>query len=243
MNIDQVTPVTITNLWSGIELGIGGADRFEVAAQSLAQAIYDQFQESVVLARVFVTVNFDALPASNQKFVRELTKSSDTELTGSVPVLSLVGSYGEEANWQERRKSEGHVGIPLISSDFVDAIPMISRLINEIGVPMDWIDTRESELIQKTIGQNEGLFFVADASEATDSEGRKIIAAQNFVNQYGVKSVFGVGTAYPNSQLVVVVAFCRDGFTRESAEHFLPLASLFRSGTASSVESGSIFAD
>ena len=47
MNIDQVTPVTITNLWSGIESGIGSADRFEVAAQSLAQAIYDEFQESV----------------------------------------------------------------------------------------------------------------------------------------------------------------------------------------------------
>jgi hypothetical protein len=242
MNIDQVTPVTITNLWSGIQSGVAGAGRLEVAAQSLAQAIYDQFPESVVLARVFVTVNFDALPASNQAFVRELTKSGDTDLTGSVPVLSLVGSYGAESNWQDRRKSEGHVGIPLISSDFVGAIPMISRLINEMGVPMDWIDTRESDLIQQT-RQSEGLFFVADASEATDAEGRKIIAAQDFVSQYGVKSVFGVGTAYPNSQLVVAVAFCRDEFTRESAEHFLPLASLFKSGTASSVESGSIFSD
>ena len=92
MNIDQVTPVTITNLWSGIQSGVAGAGRLEVAAQSLAQAIYDQFPESVVLARVFVTVNFDALPASNQAFVRELTKSGDTDLTGSVPVLSLVGS-------------------------------------------------------------------------------------------------------------------------------------------------------
>lgn len=243
MNIDQVKPVTITDLWSSIQSDVSGANQLEVAAQTLASAIHEQFQESVVLARVFITVDFDALPASNQSFVRELTKSSDTDLTGTIPVLSLVGTSGQESNWQDRRKSEGHVGIPLISSDFVDAIPMISRLIKEMGVPMDWVDTHESELIQKTIGQSEGLFFVTDAAEATDTEGRKIIAAQDFVNEYGVKSVFGVGTAYPSSQLVVMVVFCRDGFSREAAENFLPLASLFKGATGSLVEKGAIFSD
>ena len=243
MNIDQVKPVTITDLWSGIQADVSGAGELEVAAQALAQAIQKQFEESVVLARLFVTVNFDALPASNQAFVRELTKGSDTDLAGNVPVLSLVGTSGQESNWQDRRKSEGHVGIPLMSSDFVDAIPMISRLLKELGVPMDWVDTRESDLIQKTIGQSDGLFFVTDASEATDTEGRKIIAAQDFVNEYGVKSVFGVGTAYPGSQLVVLVVFCRDGFSRDAAENFLPLASLFKGATGALVEGGKIFSD
>jgi hypothetical protein len=242
MNIGQVKPVAITDLWSGIESDVAGASRLEQGAQALARAIHDQFQESVVLARVFVTVNFDALPASNQAFVRELTKSSGTDLAGNVPVLSLVGTYGQESNWQDRRKSEGHVGIPLVSSEFVGAIPMISRLLRELGVPMDWVDTRESDLIQKTIGQREGLFFVTDAGEATDAEGRKIIAAQDFVDEYGVKSVFGVGSAYPSNQLVVLVVFCRDGFDRVAAENFLPLASLFKSATASQVANASIFA-
>ncbi|MEJ2131819.1 MAG: hypothetical protein P8Y95_09425 [Gammaproteobacteria bacterium] len=241
MNIGQVKPVTITDLWSGIESDVAGASTLEQGAQVLAQGIHDKFQESVVLARVFVTVDFDALPASNQAFVRELTKSGDTDLAGNVPVLSLVGTYGQESNWQDRRKSEGHVGIPLISSDFVGAIPMISRLLRELGVPMDGVDTRASDLIEKTIGQREGLFFVTDAGEATDAEGRKIIAAQDFVSEYGVKSVFGVGSAYPSNQLVVLVVFCRDAFARDAAENFLPLASLFKSATAPLIEGGAVF--
>ena len=70
---------------------------------------------------------------------------------------------------------------------------MISRLLKELGVPLDWVDGHDSSMIEKTMARSAGLFFVEDASEATDQEGRKIIAAQDFVSQYGVKGVFGIG--------------------------------------------------
>ncbi|MFQ6024160.1 MAG: hypothetical protein ACE5NW_15690 [Acidiferrobacterales bacterium] len=238
MKIEQTKPVTISDLWSGVESKVGQASHLEAAAQELATAIHAQFKESVVLARVFFTVDFDDLPASNQDFVRNL---AGADLDGATPVLSLVGTHGEEADWNDRRKSKGHVGIPLISAAFVDAIPMISRLLKELGVPLDWVDTHESDLIQKSIGRSEGLFFVKDASQATDAQNRKIIAAQDFVSQYGVKSVFGIGGAYPGGQLLVIVSFCRDIFPREASENFLPLVSLFKGKTASLVDNGEIF--
>ena len=181
---------------------------------------------------------------------RQKTKSSlqnlrsagaGSQLKADTPVLSLVGTHGQEDDWNDRRKSKGHVGIPLISSAFVGAIPMISRLLKELGVPLDWIDSHDSEIIKKAVGKSAGLFFDDNAAEATDNEGRKIIAAQDFVSKYNVKSVFGSGEAYPSGQIVVAVAFCRDAFSRSAAEHFPALTSSFKGKTASLVDGKNIF--
>ncbi len=149
----------------------------------------------------------------------------------------------EKTNWNDRRKSKGHVGIPLISSSFVDAIPMISRLLKEMGVPIEWSDSHDAEVIIETIGHSAGLFFVDDAAEATDVQGRKIIAAQDFVSANNVTGVFGLGGAYDGGEVIVIVAFCSDSFPRESAEQFLSLVSLFKSRTGALVESGNIFSN
>jgi len=245
MKMQDVTAVSVSQLWANVEPKVQQAERLEEAAQELVAGLYHQFHESVVIARVFVTVALGDLPASNQGFVENLAKSAGavTGLKSATPVLSLVGTYGQEANWQDRLRSQGHVGIPLISSAFVGAIPMIARLFKELGVPMDWIDSHDAETMVQTIGDKAGLFFVEDAASATDQEGRKIIAAQDFVSDHNVKSVFGVGGAYPNGQMVALIVFCRDTFARSVAEQFLPLADLFKSGTQAFLETGQVIAD
>lgn len=244
MKIEQATPNTITELWSTIESKVQQAKALEDAAQALATAEHTRFDESVVIARVFLTVPFDALPASNKAFVQKLAESAGAAsgLKGSTPVLSLVGTHGREADWKDRRKSKGHAGIPLISSAFVGAIPMISRLLRELGVPMEWVDSHDSEVIVKAVGREAGLFYVDNAAEATDHQGRKIIAAQDFVSAYNVRSVFGVGGAYADGRILVNVLFCRDGFDRSVAGRFLPLVEQFKGKTTSLVGGGKIFA-
>ena len=91
------------------------------------------------------------------------------------------------------------------------------------------------------MGQSAGLFFAENAAEATDRLGRKIIAAQDFVSSYGVKSVFGIGGAYPGSEMIVIVVFCRDAVSRAAAEKFLPLANLFKEKTGSLVGPAKVF--
>jgi hypothetical protein len=220
-----------------------GAAYLEVAAQELVSAIHSQFSDSVVIARAFYTVPFDSLPDANKSFVKNLSESAGAgaEIAGTTPVLSLIGTHGQEADWNDRRKSKGHVGIPLISASFVGAIPMISRLLKELGVPIDWVDSHDMEIIKKAIGGSVGLFYVENAAEATDQEGRKIIAAQDFVSKYNVKSVFGTGAVYESGQMLVVVVFNRDIFSRSTSELFLTLASSFRNNTSSLVKEAKIF--
>ena len=245
MKIEQITPVTISDLWSGLEPQISLSGFLENAAQDLSKAVQMLFDESIVLARTFITVDFGSLPPTNQRFVQSLSDltGAGSELEDSTSVLSLVGTYGGETNWQDRRKSEDHLGIPLISTAFVDSIPMISRLLKELGLSLDWVVTHDADMIQKTIGHTEGLFFVENAGDATDLKGRKIITAQNFVSKHEVKSVFGAGGAYPDGNIIVQVVFSRDQFPRAIAENFLPLISLFKSKTASLVRAGYIFSD
>ena len=245
IKIRYASPMAVVGLWETIKPAIEHAKYLEDVAQELAQTLHAQFEDSIVLARVFITINFGSLPPANAEFVRDLAESAGATagLRDATPVLSLIGTRGVEQEWNDRRRSKSHVGIPLISSTFVDDIPMISRLLKDLGVPLDWVDSQEPEIIQKVIGQSEGLFFVADAEFAKDAQGRRIIVAQDFVSDYRVKSVFGIGGAYPGDEIIVIVAFCRDAFPEPVAEHFLPLASLFKGQTAALVAQGLIFSE
>ena len=242
MKIEQATASTITELWTKVESRVKQSKSLEEAAQALATALHTQFQESVVLARVYFTVPFGALPATNKAFVQKLAESAEaaSDLKATTPVLSLIGTAGQEVGWNDRRKSKDHVGIPLTSSAFVDAIPMISRLLKELGVPLDWVDTQDAEIVKK-MDRAAGLFFVENAAEATDHQGRKIIPAQDFVSGHNVKTVFGVGGGYAGGQIVVVVAFCRDLIPRASAERFVALRDAFKGNTSSLVETAKVF--
>ena len=245
MKIEQATSAVLAELWGQVEAKVRQATSLEEAAQELACGLHAKFSESSALARVFLTVPFDSLPKRNQEFVRKLAESAGAggQLKGDTLVLSLLGTHGQEADWKDRRNSKGHMGIPLISSAFVDAIPMISRLLKELGVPLEWVDTRDSEILQKTVGRSAGLFFVDNAAQAKDHQGRNIIASQEFVSAYQVKSVFGTGGVYSGNQVLVIVLFCRDQFARAVGELFLPLIDSFKGRTASLAGAGKIFSD
>ena len=119
MHIEQTTTSTITDLWTGVVSQAEQASCLEEAAQALTAAVHQEFGDSVVIARVFFTVPFDNLPPGNQTFVQNLVEGAGAvaALKTATPVLSLIGTHGAEADWNDRRKSKGHVGIPLISSE------------------------------------------------------------------------------------------------------------------------------
>jgi len=241
MKLEQATGATICLLWRTLEPRVQLATSLEEAAQALATALYTQFAESTILVRVYVTVPFAALPRPTRAFVRAMPGAA-AALTATTPVLSLVGTQGQNDDWNDRRKSRQHAAIPLISAEFVDGIPMIARLLREVGVPLDWIDSHDARRLVTTIGSTLGLFFVEDAVRAIDDRGRKVIPAVDFVFAYHVKSVFGTGGAYSGGQMLVLVVFCLDPVARATAELFLPLVVLFKGETASLVASAKVFA-
>ena len=234
MRIDDLTVADVRAFWFDIEPTIASCTYLEDAAQTMAHAIYASFGDSVVLARVFVSVPFGGLPEFQRRFVSKLCHESGVseELAYDTPVLALVGTHGVVQTWTDLRRSEGHVGIPLTSSAFVSSIPMISCLLSELGLPLEWIDQRDAAIVQRTLGSSTGLFYVEDAREALDHDGRHIIPARDFVRSHGIRTVLGVGGAYFGGAVLVLVMFCNEQVSKAGAGRLMALANYFKSSTS-----------
>ena len=98
--------------------------------------IYEEFKESLVLVRMFLTIFYEELPEFNRKIVVNLAeeKGIASELQDDTPVLSLIGTRGENPEWDDRKKSKGHLEIPLISVKFIDSVPMLSPYVKRFRI-------------------------------------------------------------------------------------------------------------
>lgn len=222
-----------------------GCAVLEEAAQRYMSVLYEAFSESIVLARFFATVAFGKLPEPNKVFVSNLAQSARISelINDDTLVLSLLGSRGSDPEWNDRRKSQGHVGIPLASSDFIDRIPMMSRLLKQLGAGIDWIDSNDTELVARTFENLSGVFHVQEAETEVDNQGRKIIAAQDFVESEGIKTVFGIGGAYMGTSLFfTTIIFLREVLEKEDASRFMFQANKFKAATLDLVDEDKIFA-
>ena len=226
-----------------LESRLAGAPTVESAAQALAGLVYETFAESTVLARVFITVPFGRLPGADQYFVRRLVGTRDPNLLKPhTPVLSLVGTRGQHERWNDRYTSRGHLGIPLASEEFVDAIPMIARLLKELGARLEWAADLDTAIVTAALGPVAGTFYVEDAETGLDHRGRKIISAQDFVAEHAVQTVFGFGGAYPVGRaFLATVVFTREAVERQQADRFMRLTNTFRAGTLRAAREGRLF--
>ncbi|HLT34866.1 MAG TPA: hypothetical protein VK034_01240, partial [Enhygromyxa sp.] len=121
-------------------------------------------------------------------------------------------------------------------------IPMIARLLKQLGVELDWIDRKDTAIVGKTFGLQSGVFYVADATTAVDNNNRKIISAQEFVASYGIKTVFGVGGGYVGTPVfTAITSFCRDNIDEAQVERFRSHIDRFKAETDGLVKQGRIF--
>ncbi len=198
---------------------------------------------SVVLARVFATAELHQLPAADRAFVERFAASvgGGEELTDATPVLSLLASRGVETAWNDRRRSRDHLGIPLLSERFIAEIPMIARLLSEIGFTPAWRGD-DSGFVTKTFANVNGIFYVADARTALDDRGRNIIPSTEFVERYGIRTVFGFGGSYLGRHMFIsAIVFCREEIARSQAIRFIPLIGSLKAATTRLVNRGAIF--
>lgn len=237
---------TIFSMHDKIEQGLVGSTYLEEAAQRYTDVMYKEFADSIVLTRLFATIPYGRLPVANRTFVDKLAASAGIShlIRDQMLVLSLLGTRGKRATWNSRHDSEGHVGIPMASADFIDAIPMVSRLLKELGLGLDWIDSQDTEIVAKTIGRMAGVFHVRDAKTDVDYKNRKIIAAQDFVEAHGVKTVFGLGGSYlytGGNTFLVNIVFTNETIEKRQVERFMTLLNTFKTATASLDASGKVF--
>lgn len=241
----HVTRERLDRVEADIRASLSDAAALEHAAQTFAQQIYETFVDSTVLVRVYATVPFERLPVAQQKFVTDLASSKNAlaRLVAHTPVLSLVGTCGVDPSWCDRHHSKGHVGIPLIDTQFVEAIPMVARLLHELGVDPLWFDDPTGSFVRRLIGGFNGVFYVSDAATSKDAKGRHVIPARDFVAEHRVSTVFGMGGSYLDGTLVACIVFTREDIPRAQAEQLATLISTLKTATATLVRSGRIFVD
>ena len=242
--ISKLSLEDLVDLQNKISGQVAGNTALEDAAQEYMSILYETLSESIILARLFATIPFEELPEPNKEFVANLAQSAGiSELVKErTLVLALLGTRGAKPAWNDRRNSQGHVGIPLASSDFIDKIPMMSRLLKQLGAGLDWIDTNDTELVARTFKDMSGVFFVHDARTEVDNKGRKIIAAQDFVEEEKVKTVFGIGGCYLGTSLFfTTIVFVREFLDKNIVERFMLQANKFKTATLSLVDDRRIF--
>jgi len=212
--------------------------------QKCCDAIYETFEKSVVLVRIFVALPYVMLPAEDQAFARAVLERRQIAepIQSTTPVMTLLGTRGVNPAWRDRRLSQSHRATPLVSRMLIEAMPMTAQLFRVLDLNFAGIAGKDSSITEKAWGAGRaGLFYVEDAASTVDAQGRKIIGAQPFVAEYGVKTVFGVARAYRDGIFFVQLAFCRHAVPRERAREFLPIAATMRGTTLRAVDRGNVF--
>ncbi len=239
LEITQIVPVI--NKVKGV---VADCNSLEQAAQNMVNMLYNEYSESLVLLRLYATVPYGKLPATNKDFVNKLAQTNNlsSQITDATMILSLMATRGTMTSWNDRHKSRGHVGVPLVSAAFIDQIPMMSRMLKEVGLDMSWIERKDSNMIIDAMGRVSGIFYVEDAATAMDHRQRKIITAQDFVTANQVKTVFGLAGGYAtNPVFITLIAFTRETMVKSQAALFVPMISNFKAATMRLASTGVFF--
>lgn len=196
------------------------ASTVEGVAQAVARLFYDVLRDdeggpACVLSRFYTTVAFHQLPPDLQAFASE---AAGTELGPDVRCLTLLGTAGDQPAWNDRKTSAGHQAIPLPSEQAVGAIPMISQLIAQLGLPVAAVVQPDANLVLELEQRTYNVFFVEDAL------GSPYIPAQDFVSSHGVRSVVGFGGLLPDGAIYCSLLFTRIPFARSTANALRNLA-------------------
>jgi len=208
------------------------ASNLAEAAQRFVGIFADTF-ESVVLARVFMVAELGELPPTEREFA--IAVANGAALDPKTRVLCLLGSRGVREAWNDRRLSQGHLAIPLVSADSVRRAPMIAQLLGDLNIDLRALDEGRPLAPRQLLMGRRGTFFVQDALTSTDADGRLIIATQTFAREFHVRSVFGMGGAYIDGTLISAIVFCSELLERAQVEPFASFIDTFKQVTSARV--------
>jgi PAS domain S-box-containing protein len=140
-------------------------------------------------------------------------------LPRTTPCLTLLASRGDEAAWNDVSLSKGHQAIPLRDREAVGELPMVARLVQQLGIDLGPIFDNDGTLIFQDSQRNCNVFHVADA------HGSPYVPAQaDFVEKYGIKSVLGFGCVLPTGDFFAIILFAKIKILQDVCELFKTLA-------------------
>ncbi|WP_414581321.1 sensor histidine kinase [Scytonema sp. PCC 10023] len=174
-------------------------------------------EKTCVLVRFFKTHSYGELPLDLQEDAR--LRLGNITVPDSLKCLTLLASAGEVAEWNSRHKSVEHKAIPLKSEEAIARIPMISQLIQQLGLNPGTVVQPDPNLITDLEQRMYNVFYVPDAL------GSPYIPSQSsFVIPFKVKSVVGFGGLLPSGNMFAVLMFLKVAISRTTVDLLRPLA-------------------
>lgn len=200
-----------------------GASSVQDVAQRIASYLYLQLgndrtgRQDCALVRCFLTRAYGALDPQSQDCARRALACGPGSL--DMKCLTLFGTAGERPEWNERNRSKRYRSIPLADKQVLFQFPMVSQLLQQLGVDFTSKIQPKSDLL---VDQTEHTLDVFHVPEAKGSP--FLPAQEEFVIPFGIESVLGFGGVLPSTELFTVILFSKQKISRETAELFKPLA-------------------
>jgi len=254
VHLSRSTPHDLLDVQDRLRAYLQATTSLEAAAAACVRSLHGEFSESIVLARLFVSLPFATLPEALRRKAWDVVETQALHgfVNDRTPILTLLGTYGREPAWCDRNASAHHAAIPLCSQSFVDTIPMIARMLQEMGVDLGLGGSggggggggggNEDKHVSRILGSGwTGLFYVDDARSARDEHGRRIIPAADFVERHGVRTVFGLGKAYANGSIATLIVFTNAIVPRNKVMDLAAVITLFKAATMDHLQNGAIF--
>ncbi len=220
-------------------------DTAEKLAQEFIDVIYEYFQESLVLLRLFSSVPYSALPAQDKQLVDKKANDSGTAhlYNDGTPVLTLLGTRGQKSDWNVRPKSQGFRCIPLVSSGYVASLSMLSMQFRKMKFDFGLFDTWDKTIVAKGRADGySGMLYIKDAGIEKDEQGRMIVPRQEFVAENNIKTVLGFGSGYSNHPTIAALfAFTNETLSESTVKPFASLLETYISTSKELVRNGRIF--
>ncbi len=193
----------------------------EEASNNIINYLYENLitqntgEKSCVLIRLFKTHPYGELTGQLQEYASKILNHN---LHPNLKCLTLLATAGELPEWNSRHQSRGHQVIPLASEEAISRIPMISQLIQQLGISPGVILHRDANLLTNLEQRMYNVFYIPDALN------NPYIPAQSFVIKFGVKSVVGFGGLLPSGNMFVILMFLRVTIPRRTVDLLRPLA-------------------
>jgi hypothetical protein len=201
------------------EVLAGDAETLGEAAERAVEFFYrelvdEQGEPACALVRFFKTHPYQDLDPELQAAVRAAVPGRAAPAP-DLRCLTLMATRGQEAAWNSPRTSRGHRVIPLTSVEMVQQAPMIAQLILQLGVPIAKVIRPVPTLLLDQAEKAHNVFYVEHALGSPH-----IVAQEEFVVPYGIKSVLGFGGMLASGDLFATILFSKVPVPPESAEHF-----------------------
>jgi hypothetical protein len=199
-----------------------GAGSLEEVAERVTSYLYDRAMDekgrrALALVRLFKTHPYHELPPELRSVADKLLGSH--EKSPWLKCLTLLGTRGDNEDWNHRTSSRGHQAIPLASEEVVLRAPMVSRLIQQFGLSIASI-VGPPEKLRLSSEKTFGIFHIPEAA------GSPYLPAQKeFVLPHAIRSVVGFGGLLQTADLWCVIMFSKEQIGADTAEQFKAIAS------------------